>query len=317
MNSECFRWTEALRINARRLGASAVGITGAGPVDQEADGRLKQWLETGMNASMGYMTNHSDLRHDPRLLLEGAETIVAVTFNYYNPLPRSSGREAMARFSRYALGDDYHDVVRCRLETLARWMRVTAGGKTRVTVDTAPIHERYWARKAGIGVIGRNTMLIVNDAGSYHFIGLILWTGSVPADMLDRSAPGTCLQCGRCERACPAGAITALGVDARKCHSYLTIESRDEVLPEGTNLPDGRIYGCDICQEVCPHNADSRPTEIAEFQPREFFGNLTLTEVAEMDQPTFSTHFRRSAIKRAKLAGLRRNASHILNQNKK
>ncbi len=270
-----------------------------------------------MNAGMSYMANHSELRHDPRRLLEGAQTIVAVTFNYYNPLPHPTGSDTMARFARYALGDDYHDIVRARLEILARWMRVTAGGETRVTVDTAPIHERYWARKAGVGVIGRNTMLIVNGGGSYHFIGLILWTGAVPAELLDQPATGSCLGCGRCERACPAGAITAMGVDARKCHSYLTVESRDERLPDGTRLPDGRLYGCDICQEVCPHNSDARPTEISGFKPRGFFKNLTLTDVAEMDQPTFSALFRRSAVKRAKLAGLRRNASHILNQKKK
>lgn len=310
MNSEPSLWIEALRSNAQRLGATAIGLTEARETDSKAEERFNRWIEAGMNAGMAYMANHAALRHDPRRLLDGASTIIALAFNYYNPLPHPEpGR---ARFSRYALGDDYHDALRERLETLARWIRITQGGETRVTVDTAPIHERYWAQQAGLGVVGKNSMLIVNGAGSYQFIGLILWTGSVPQPLLNRPSTGSCLECGKCVKACPAGAITEKGVDARRCHSYLTIELRDERLPEGTTLPEGRVYGCDICQEVCPMNADVAVTEIPEFSPRKIFETLTISEIAAMDQPTFSTLFRKSAVKRAKLTGLRRNALHIM-----
>lgn len=280
--------------------ASAAGFAEAAEVDAGADAAYRAWIEAGRHGCMDYMERYGEVRRDPRLLLDGARTVVSCAFSY-NTCRRHDS------IAMYALGSDYHEVVRGRLERLAGFIRAEYGGQTRATVDTAPIRERYWAVKAGVGVVGVNNTLIVPGAGSRVFLGEVLWTGAVEPD---RPIEGTCARCLKCVRACPAMAIDTRGaVDARRCLSCLTIEHRGD-LPEGTDLC-GRLYGCDRCQDVCPHNAGAPLTRIAEFSPREAVMRLDAEGVLAMSQDDFSRTFSHSAVKRAKLAGLRRNAELI------
>lgn len=277
------------------------------PVDSVSQALYERWLAEGCQGGMDYLSRYPDIRTDPAQLLEGARSIVCCAIPYPNPnhLPPRK-----ARIAAYALGDDYHEVVRERLTAVATRIEKAYGGYTRVCVDTAPLRERYWARKSGLGIIGLNNHLIIPGIGSCFFLGEILTTVRLEPTLPD--LPADCGRCGRCVRACPTGALRPDGsVDARRCLSYLTIEHRGE-LPEGTDL-HGCLYGCDICASVCPHNAGAAQAPVPEeLMPRPALLNLTVEEAAQLTQEQFSALFRRSAIKRAKLAGLRRNALTLL-----
>lgn len=278
------------------IGAQAVGFARAGSVGPSAAAGYRRWIAGRHHAGMAYMERHAGLRDDPRLLLDGASTVIVAAFNYY---PGQHHPE----IADYALGRDYHDELRERLSAVAARIAADFGGDTRVCVDSAPMRERYWAMRAGVGFLGRNGLLIVPGVGSYCFLGEILWTEPVDPD--EPMAHG-CAGCGRCVSACPGGAIMPDGtVDARRCLSYLTIEHRGP-LPEGTDL-HGRLYGCDICQRVCPHNAAVRPSSI--FEPSPAILSLTREKILGMTPEAFAEIFRGSPMKRAKLAGLQRNAA--------
>ena len=296
---------EVKRLVAEVDGA-ACGIADVGEVEVADFERFEKWIGRGMHGEMGYMEKYRELRRDPRLLLEGAQSIVVVAFTYYH---RDQTEGNLAAIASYAHGDDYHEVVRARLEHIASWIRATYGGDTRVCVDTAPLMERYWAVKAGVGFVGRNRMLIVPEVGSYVFIGEILTTVRLLPDVPNM---GQCDGCGQCVSKCPVGALTAEGVNARKCLSYLTIEYRGE-FGKGVDLC-GRLYGCDECQRVCPHNKGLIDTPIAEFRARETLRELTPERVIAMEQGEWSEMMRKSAMKRAKLSGLQRNAKAIRNK---
>lgn len=290
-----------LKQNIRRYvtdaGACRVGFAVAAPVDDCEDKLYSAWLKAGCHGEMGYLDRYDDIRRDPRLLLDGAQTVISCAFDY-----RQSCRHQL--FADYALGEDYHDVIRRRLSVAAEKICKLYGGVTRICVDTAPIHERYWAAKAGIGVIGLNGQLIVDGIGSKVFIAEIIWTGAVEPDASREDE--SCLQCGACVKACPGQALDGCGrLDARRCNSYLTIEFRG-VLPEGLRL-DRRIYGCDICQDVCPLCVEGS-TEIEEFLPSDGLMELDLDAIVDMDSDGFRQLFRKSAVRRAKLFGLQRNA---------
>lgn len=246
---------------------------------------------------MDYMERYPDLRSDPALLLEGTKSILCCAFPY-------AQTERSPLFSDYAVGDDYHEVLRKRLAPVAAFMEnLVDGSCTRICIDTAPIRERYWAWRAGLGVIGLNNQLIIPGIGSKVFLSEILWTASA-----DYGSPteGDCGRCGACVKACPGGALDGNGsIDCSRCLSYLTIEHRGE-LPDWLSL-DKRIYGCDICQDVCPHNA-CPPEALPEFRLRPAIAALSREKIAGMTQEQFSTTFTHSAVKRAKLAGLKRNA---------
>lgn len=293
----------------RGCGACAVGTAVAGPVEQRVADNFESWLASGHNGGMGYMSNWREIRMDPRLLLEGARSVICTAFAY----PSSSGPIAS-----YALGEDYHVVLRKVLEYAVERMRAVYGGEYRICVDSAPILERYWAEKCGVGFRGCNGLIIVPGIGSRVFLAEIVTTLSLPATPpLEYSC---CADCRRCQQSCPAGALQADGtVDARRCLSYLTIEHRgewDETGAAAMATPAGRatLYGCDICQRVCPRNSDAEASGLSaekirpEFEPRSEVTALTAQMVAEMTQEEFSWIFRGSPIKRAKLAGLRRNA---------
>ncbi len=285
-------------------GAETVGFAEAAPVSGEAELRYNRWIADGRHAGMSYMERYPDVRRDPRLLLEGAHTVIVAAFNY---TPARRQPHGAPRIADYALGLDYHDVIRARLGGAAEKMKQMYGGETRICVDTAPLRERYWAVRAGLGFIGLNNQLIVPGIGSRVFIGTLLWTETVDPDM---PCTDSCARCGACLKACPAQALQpdGSGLDARRCLSYLTIEHRGD-LPEDLHT-GGRLYGCDACQDVCPHNRTATPTAIPEFTPSESITALTEADIDTMDADRFRTLFRHSAVRRTKLEGLRRNALH-------
>lgn len=283
-------------------GAVAAAFAPCVTVDDEHVTLYNSWLGRGAHAGMEYMERYGDIRRDPAMLLDGARSILCCAFPYAQSRDNRS-----ALFADYAVGDDYHEVLRRRLTPVAEMMQALApGSQTRICVDTAPLRERYWACRAGLGLIGLNNQLIVPGIGSKVFLAEILWTA--PADY-GTPLPGDCGRCGACVKACPGQALDGKGsINCSRCLSYLTIEHRGE-LPAWVALP-GRIYGCDICQDVCPHNrhaADALP----EFRPRPSIQDLTRKAICDMTQARFSSVFTHSAVKRAKLAGLQRNAKKI------
>lgn len=292
----------------RRLKDSGVFKSGVA-VAEEVDGGVMaaygRWISAGMHGGMTYLEKYGDIRANPSLLLPGARSVVSCAFNYW----WGKCTESPLQWASYALGDDYHDVVRSRLQGVADWIRAEFGAECRVCVDTAPIPERYWAVRSGIGFIGLNRQLIIPGAGSRFLLGEIVTTLELSPD-----APCTlaCGECRRCLHACPGGALADDGQDARRCLSYLTIEHRGE-FPDDTRL--GRhVYGCDVCQDVCPHNLNAPISEIEEFRPRAAIVGLDTDSILAMRQEDFSGIFRKSAIKRAKIAGLQRNAAKIASE---
>lgn len=314
MNSAECQWTEFdAETVFDSIGVFRYGIAEATPIDSEAKSRYDNWLSKGYNADMDYLARYQDVRSNPQLLLDGASTIISCAFPYYNPTERNP--QAL-KIARYALGDDYHEEVRRRLDLAASRIRDLYGGTTRVCVDTAPLRERYFAEMSGVGFIGRNNHLIIPGAGSYFFLGEILTTAkfqpTYPSQNLI-AAKKACDKCGLCIKACPTGALTTAGVcDARKCLSYITIEHRGD-FPNGTNLHD-TFYGCDRCAEACPHNIRPMESPIEEFKPRRRLLELTAEEMLNMNQSEYTELFRKSAMKRAKLSGLQRNSSEIIKE---
>lgn len=300
-----------------RAGAYRWGVADATEVSAADSALYDGWIDSGRHGCLGYMERHAELRRNPEGLLPGVRSVIVCAFPYSAPPKQPEGT---LKIASYALGDDYHDVIRRRLAGAAVELGL-AEGHYRVCVDTAPLRERYWAVQAGVGFIGQNCQLIVPDAGSRFFIGVLLTT--------ERFAPSApcrlhCAGCRRCVACCPAGALTGGArpeLDARRCLSCLTIEHRGP-LPDGHAPLGRRLYGCDTCQDVCPHNIFARPTHpltgeplpaplapLAEFEPRADLLALTRDEVLALTPERYALLTRRSAIKRAKLDGLRRNAS--------
>ena len=294
----------AIAEQAKAAGVSALGIADACEVSAVDIERYRKWIADGCHGEMSYLERYDDVRSDPRQLLDGAQSLIVTAFNYF-PKERPSGRAL--RIASYALGRDYHEVVRERLEIVAAYIRQTWGGQTRVCVDTAPLRERYWAMRAGVGFIGRNCQLIIPGQGSYFFLGTILTTVHfAPNEPIGHDCGG----CNACRTACPSGALRGDGtMDARRCLSYLTIEYRGE-LPDDCRI-GSCLYGCDACQDACPHNRGAKPTEIEDFMPSEELLALTDSDMENMTQEEFSAIFGHSAIKRTKLAGLQRNLRAI------
>ena len=286
-------------------GAYRFGVAEALPAEPEAVEAYESWILRGMNAEMDYLAKYDAVRRDPRELLPGARSLIVCAFPYARPTLPPQGK---LRIASYALGDDYHEVLRGRLRRVAEEIDRICGSQSRVCVDTAPLLERYWAVRAGVGFIGLNCQLIVPDAGSYFFLATIITTAEFPPSEPCRLR---CLGCRRCIIYCPGQAIASSGrpeIDARKCLSYLTIEHRGPftVAPRLGN----RLYGCDTCQSVCPHNIYADPVApLPEFAPRPALLELTRSEVLDMSRESYVALFRRSAIKRAGLDGLKRNAA--------
>lgn len=279
---------------------------------------FRRWLERGFMAGMAYMRNWEEIRLDPRLLLEGAQSVLSFAFPYAGGFDRP--------VADYALGNDYHDVVRDFLGLVVEQLRNEYGGRYRICVDSAPVFERYWAERCGLGRRGRNGLVFVPGAGSRVFLAEIISTLPVSKlpepPLMTADAEDYCINCGRCIKACPANALQDDGtVDARRCLSYLTIEHRGDWDDAGTaamHTPAGRrtLFGCDICQKVCPVNraiADrgDSPAILPGLLPRREIMEMDAAKALEMDQESFSRTFRASPVKRTRLAGLQRNARNI------
>ena len=296
---------------AVELGFDACGIARASHVDDEAVQRYHEWLADGKNGCMQWAQNNMEVRDNPELLLNDAKSVIVVAMNYFPQVFQEAGA---AQFAYYAYGRDYHEVMKRKLWQLGEFIEKETGCLSRACVDSAPLRERYWAQRAGVGFMGRNNQLILPGKGSYFFLGALVTTLELEPD---EPCLEQCLQCGACERACPSGALhCGETVDARRCLSCLTIEHRGD-LPEWVgNVIGNRVYGCDECQRCCPHNRHAVGNTTAEFQPRPELLSLTIDNILEMTQEQFSTLFSHSAVKRAKLAGLQRNARAILEGNK-
>lgn len=294
-----------IKSQAMSLGFDACGFAAAAPVDDEAEARYEHWLEQGHHGCMKWAEGHRDLRHDPSMLLEGAQTVISLALNYY---PARFQPSSALRVAYYAYGRDYHEVLREKLTELAHFIEQITHCATRPCVDSAPVRERYWAQRAGLGFIGRNNCLIIPGKGSFYFLGEIVTTAQLPPD-----APCelTCGDCGKCVEACPSGALNVEGAaDASRCLSCLLIENHDDKLPEWVHDVAGdRVVGCDECQLCCPHNSHAVATREADFAPTDAVLTLTPDRIAAMTGGDFRRTFAHSAISRLRLKTLRRNAS--------
>lgn len=302
------RHTDLIRTEAHRLGFEFVGFAHAERLDDEAR-LLEAWLQQGAHGRMAYMENHFDLRIDPTKLVPGAKTVICLAFNYYNP-DLQHDPEA-PKISRYAYGEDYHFVVKDKLKALLAFMQETIGTvEGRCFVDSAPVLERAWAHRAGIGWNGRHTLTINPRRGSFFFLAEIICDLPLLYDDPIRDHCGTCR---RCIDACPTGAISPEGyfLDASKCISYLTIELRDEIPPEFSGQTDNWMFGCDVCQDVCPWNRFSKRHEEPAFEPHPDLPGMTRRDWQEMTEEVFGKLFKKSAVKRVKYAGLMRNIRFV------
>lgn len=295
---------ETLRRVAMEMGFDACGFARAMPVQQWAVQQYDQWLADSRNDCMQYAARYRNVRNDPRLLIDGAKTIISVALNY---LPVARQAPEAPQFALYAYGRDYHEVVKERLWRLAAYIEQTTGCKSRPCTDTAPIRERYWAQQAGIGFIGRNNMLIIPGQGSFFFLGELVTTLEI---MPDEPCQLSCNGCGRCERSCPGHALQgSKAVDARLCLSCQLIERRGELPEWVTSAIGNRVYGCDTCQLVCPHNLGARATDLPDFAPSDEFLTLTRHDIANMTPSQFRHLFAHSAVRRTRLEGLQRNTA--------
>lgn len=290
---------ETVKTCAREAGFSACGIAPAQKVEAWRVKQVRRWLDAGRHGCMDYLSRHFEMRADPSLLVPGVRSIICVTLNYY---PSESQQEPTYHFARYAYGQDYHDVVRGKLRKLQEKLELTG----RAFCDTAPVDERYWAWRSGLGWLGRNTQLIVPHAGSYFFLGELMVMEE--ADVYDEPIASRCGTCRACIEACPAHALSVdEGLDARRCLSYLTIESREALPPEAVKQMGDCVYGCDRCAEACPWNRFAQPTEETAFKPREDFLKMKAADWQCLTREMYQKLFKGSAVKRAKYEGLMRN----------
>lgn len=283
---------------ATRHGFMGAGISKAEFMEEEAI-HLEQWLAKGYHGEMAYMANHFDLRLDPTQLVPGAKSMISLIYNYYTVEKENPVGENALKISRYALGEDYHKVVRRKLKTLVNEMKATWGDfHARVFVDSAPVMERDWAKRGGVGWIGKNTLLINPKKGSYFFLAEIICDLDFEEDHPIRDHCGTCT---RCIDACPTDAISPTGyvLDGSKCISYLTIELKSYIPSEFHDKMNGWIFGCDICQEVCPWNRFSEPHNEPAFLPHEKIRTLTMHDWQEITEEIFSELFSKTPVKRA------------------
>lgn len=296
-----------IKAEARRIGFDGCGISQAGYLREEAP-RIACWLEKRYQGDMGYMEKNLEKRLDPRKLVEGTRSVISVILNYY-PSARQQDPEAPV-ISKYAYGKDYHDVIREKLNALLRYIdsKVTPVSG-RAFVDSAPVLDRAWAARSGLGWIGKNTCLISPVSGSWFFIGSLMVNVTLA---YDNPIQDFCGDCNRCIHACPTQALTAPRIlDSNRCLSYLTIEHRGEIDPCFKQSFSNRAFGCDICQDVCPWNRRATPHKVKEFEPLAGLLEMTRQEWYTLDKDKYRSLFSKSAVKRTKFSGLRRNILFI------
>ena len=300
------KYSSAIKAEAKRLGFLSCGISKAEFLEDEAP-RLEAWLKTERNGKMGYMENHFDKRLDPRLLVPGGKSVISVLLNYYSDDQQPEGAQ---KISKYAYGADYHFVIKEKLKELFRFFHQEIGEVNgRVFVDSAPVMDRAWAEKSGLGWIGKNTNLITQKVGSYFFIAEMILDLDLEYDLPTTDHCGTCTAC---IDACPTEAIVApYQLDATKCISYLTIELKDQLPTEFQEKMDNWAFGCDVCQDVCPWNRFSKQHNEPLFNSKPEILNYSKKDWEELTSETFNTIFKNSAISRTKYEGLKKNIDFL------
>ncbi len=300
--------TKFLKNEALQLGFEKINIAKAVELTEEAR-KLEQWLNKGYHGEMQYMENHFDKRIDPRKLVEGAKSVVTLMFNYYPE--ETQGNDEVPKFAKYAYGEDYHNVLKNKLKLLLQKLKDKVGDiNGRCFVDSAPVLERDWAKHSGLGWIGKNTLLITPQKGSYFFLAELI----VDVEFCyDAPIKDYCGSCRKCIDACPTKAISEKGylLDASKCISYFTIEYRNDLPQELKNDFQNWAFGCDICQDVCPWNRFSKANTEPAFQPDPEFLKMGKKEWLELTAEVFEAVFKKSAVKRTKFEGIRRNIRFI------
>ena len=295
-----------IKQEAQDLGFLSCGIAEATFLEEEAP-RLEQWLKAGHHGTMHYMERHFDKRLDPRKLVPGARSVISLLYNYYTPQLQSDPEAP--KISKYAYGTDYHFVLKKKLKTLFQCLQERFGAiQGRVFVDSAPVMDKAWAVKSGLGWLGKNTNVIAPKKGSFFFICEII------TDLeLEYDAPITdhCGTCTACIDACPTGALSPYQIDGSKCISYFTIELKDALPPAMKDQMDHWMFGCDVCQTVCPWNRFSQPHQEPQFAPNPDLLSMTQADWVELTRETFDKVFKSSAVKRTKFEGLKRNISFI------
>ncbi len=294
---------------AERMGFDACGIAQATALEEES-AHVEQWLESDCEGEMGYLTRNKEKRYDPRLLVEGTKSIVTVLYNYY-PKQRIGDSDRF-KIAKYAYGADYHDVLKRKMHQLLEGIEAQTGKLegTRLFVDSAPVLDRAWAVRCGLGFIGKNTTLIHPKKGSFFFIGHLF----LPIELEGTGKPLTnrCGRCTKCLDACPTGALEApFHIDARKCISYLTIEYKGSLAGIDPKTFNGWMYGCDICQDVCPYNRFALPNREPDFQPSERLIAMHDEDWKSLSKEDFDALFKHSAVQRAGYEGLKRNIDFL------
>jgi epoxyqueuosine reductase len=300
--------TQFIKSSAAQLGFHYCGIAKAVQLEDDAR-RLEDWLQQGLQGNMQYMENYFDLRTDPRKLVPGARSVITLLLNYF---PAEQQQASAPKISKYAYGKDYHDVIRDKLNQFIYLIKQNIGDiQGRGFVDSAPVLERSWAVRSGAGWIGKNGNLITKHQGSYFFIATLITDLNLMYD--DAFAKDYCGTCTKCIEACPTDAIKENKViDGSRCVSYFTIELKDELIPgEMKNKFEHWMFGCDICQDVCPWNRFSKPTPEAAFQPIPEILNLSTAEWENMTEEAFKKIFKTSPLKRSKYKGIQRNLQFI------
>ncbi len=303
-----YRNTRTVKAIANSLGFDYCGIAKATFLEAEAP-KLEQWLKQGKHGKMAYMENHFDKRLDPRLLVPGAKSVVSLMLNYF-PAQKQEDKEA-PKLSKYAYGEDYHFVIKRKLKDFLKRIQEEIGQVGgRVFVDSAPVMDKVWAERSGMGWIGKHSNLINKKKGSFFFIAELIIDLELDYDTPDKDHCGTCT---RCIDACPTDAIEQpYVVNGSKCISYLTIELKDNIIPiEFKDQMDNWMFGCDICQDVCPWNRFSTPHNEPAFVPNDKLLSMNKWEWQELTEDVFQELFKHSAVKRTKLAGLKRNISFL------
>jgi epoxyqueuosine reductase len=301
--------TQIVKQEAKRLGFDYCGISKAAFLEEEAP-LLERWLEQHMHGSMSYMANHFDKRLDPRLLVPGAKSVISLLLNYYTEAKQEDPEAP--KISKYAYGKDYHFVIKDKLKDLLAALQEKIGSEIggRVFVDSAPVMDKAWAKRSGLGWIGKHSNLINKESGSFFFIAELILDLELEEDGPVKDYCGTCT---RCIDACPTDAIVApYVVDGSKCISYFTIELKDQLLPQDKKGQfENWVFGCDICQDVCPWNRFSKPHHETQFDPHPALLGLSASAWQEMTDDVFRELFKNSAVKRTKFEGLKRNLRFV------
>lgn len=307
MNAGAEKYSQLIKSKAKSFGFQNCGISKADFLEEEAP-RLEKWLKNNYNGEMKYMENHFDKRLDPRLLVEGSKSVISLSYNYF-PEEKISILENY-KISKYAYAEDYHEVIKEILREMVAELQEEIGEfGFRVFVDSAPVLERAWAKKSGIGWVGKNANLITKQSGSFYFLAEIICDLEL---IPDHATTDHCGSCRKCIDACPTAAIVSEKIiDGSRCISYATIELKDEIPGHFKDKMEDWMFGCDICQDVCPWNRFSAPNKQSRFKPNEALKNFKKGEWKELTQEIFSEIFRKSPVKRTKFAGLKRNIEFL------